>query len=69
MFRVHREGPGNSDSVLSGSLASPKPPDGGEPEERGDEENATQSRGSLQGSGGFSVHQGRQDAGGVGGTI
>ena len=51
-----REGPGNSDSVLSGSLASAKPPDGGEPEERGDEENATQSRGSLQGSGGFSVH-------------
>jgi hypothetical protein len=34
-----RGGSGNSDSVLSGSLASPKPPGGGEPEERGDEEN------------------------------
>ena len=44
MARAVREGPGNSDSVLSGSLASPKPPAGGEPEERGDEENETESR-------------------------
>jgi transposase len=43
---VHREGgSGNSDSVVSGSLASPKPPGGGEPEERGDEENTTESQG------------------------
>ena len=33
-----RRGPGNSGSVISGSLASPKPPGGGKPEERGDEE-------------------------------
>ncbi len=42
-----RGGPGNSDSVVSGSLASPKPPGGGEPEERGDEENPTESRGDV----------------------
>ena len=42
-----REGSGNSDSVVSGSLASPKPPGGGEPEERGDEENTTESRSDL----------------------
>ena len=30
---VLREGPRNLDSVISGSLASPKPPAGGEPEE------------------------------------
>ena len=39
--------------MLSGSLASPRPPDGGKPEERGDEETETQSRGHLQGSGGL----------------
>ena len=39
-----RGGSGNSDSVVSGSLASPKPPGGGEPEEQGDEENTTESR-------------------------
>jgi len=44
---VHRGGAGNSDSVVSGSLASPKPPGGGEPEERGDEENATESQGDV----------------------
>ena len=38
-----RGGTGNSDSVLSVSLASPKPPDGGEPEERGDEEHFARS--------------------------
>ena len=32
---IVRGGPGNSDSVLSGSLASPKPPVGGKPEEIG----------------------------------
>ena len=30
---MQRGGPGNSDSVISGSLASPTPPAGGEPEE------------------------------------
>ena len=49
---------GNSDSVLSGSLASPKPPERGEPEEHGDEENETQSRGSIQGSGGLAACKG-----------
>ena len=44
---VERRGPGNSDSVLSGSRASPTPPRGGRREERGDEENETQSRGHL----------------------
>jgi hypothetical protein len=38
--------------VISGRLASPTPPGGGESKERGDEENATQSRGHLQGAGG-----------------
>ena len=42
-----RGGSGNSDSVISGSLASPKPPGGGEPEERGNEENTTESRGHV----------------------
>ena len=30
--------------MISGSLASPKPPEGGEPEERGDEKNEPESR-------------------------
>ena len=55
--------------MLSGSLASPKPPASGEPEEHGDEENETQSRGGIQGPGGLGGVQGRQDAGGVSGTI
>ena len=42
--RGQRRGPGNSDSVIRGSLASPKPPGGGELEERGDEENTTESQ-------------------------
>ncbi len=42
-----RGGFGNSDRVRSGSLASPKPPAGGEPEERGDEQNTTESRGHV----------------------
>ena len=42
-----RGGLGNSDSVISGSLASPKPPAGSKPEERGDKENETQSRSHL----------------------
>ena len=37
----HRGGLGNSDSVVGGSLASRKPLAGGEPKERGDEENET----------------------------
>ena len=44
---LYRGGSGNSDSVISGSLASPRPSRGGEPKERGDEENATESRGHL----------------------
>lgn len=42
-----RGGSENSDSVISGSLASPTPPRGGLREERGDEENETESRGDL----------------------
>jgi hypothetical protein len=42
-----RGGAGNSDSVLSGSLASPTPPYGGEPKERGNETNETESRSHL----------------------
>ncbi len=34
---------GNLGSVVSGSLASSKPPGGGEPEERGDEEDFARS--------------------------
>jgi pyrroloquinoline quinone (PQQ) biosynthesis protein C len=64
--RMVRGGSGNSDSVLSGSLASPKPPAGGEPEERGNEENETQSRGIFQGPGGLGRGQRRQDAGRIG---
>ena len=64
-----QRGPGNSDSVLSGSLASPKPPEGGEPKEHGDEENETQSRGDIQGPGGLGGGQRRQDAGRIGRAI
>jgi hypothetical protein len=42
-----RGGSGNSDSVLSGSLASPTPGRGGNREERGDEEDETQSWGDV----------------------
>jgi hypothetical protein len=58
-----RGGSGNSDSVIRGSLASPKPPEGGEPEEHGNEENETQSRGTVQRSGGIGRGQRRQDPG------
>jgi putative transposase len=44
---TQRGGSGNSDSMVSGSLASPTPPPGGEPKERGDEANATESRGDV----------------------
>ncbi|SLM42293.1 conserved hypothetical protein [Nitrospira sp. ND1] len=44
---AYRRGSGNSDSVLSGSLASPRPPRGGDTKERGDEENETESRGHV----------------------
>jgi len=43
----NRGGSRNSDSVISGSLASPTPPEGGDTKERGDEENETESRGDL----------------------
>ena len=46
-FLIVSGGSGNSDIVISGSLASPNPPGGGEPKERGDEENETQSRNIL----------------------
>ena len=49
---VERKGPGNSDGVIRDNLASPKPPDGGEPEEHGNEEYETESRGGIQGLGG-----------------
>jgi hypothetical protein len=39
-----RGGSGNSDSVVSGSLASPTSPRGGRREERGNEEDKTESR-------------------------
>ena len=55
--------------MISGSLASSKPPDGGKQEEHGDEETETQSRGSLQGSGSRSNGERRQDAGGIGRAI
>lgn len=42
-----RGGSGNSDSVISGSLASPEPLASGEPEEHGDEENETESWGHV----------------------
>ena len=56
---------GKSDGVLSGSLASLKPPTGGKPEEHGDEETETHSRSHFQGSDGFGRTQRRQEAGGV----
>ena len=43
----NRGGPRNSDSMISGSLASPMPPRGGEPKERGDETHETESWGHL----------------------
>lgn len=42
-----RGGSGNSDSVVSGSLASRKPPGGGGPKERGNETHETESRSDL----------------------
>lgn len=46
-MKKNRGGSRNSDSVISGSLASPTPPEGGDTKERGDEENETESRGDL----------------------
>ncbi len=37
----------NSDSVISGSLASPTPPEGGDTTERGNETHETESRSHL----------------------
>ena len=62
-------GPVYFDSVISGSLASPKSPDGGEPEEHGDEANETESRGGIQGQGGRGGVEGRQDSHGVCGAL
>jgi glycosyltransferase involved in cell wall biosynthesis len=42
-----RGGSGNSDSVISGSLASRTPPGGGEPKELGNEADETESRSDL----------------------
>ena len=47
MMGKERGGSGNSDSVISGRLASPKPPSGGEPKERGNETHETESRSDL----------------------
>ena len=44
---LDREGFGNSDSVISGSLASPTPPEGGDTKERGNETHETESRSHL----------------------
>ncbi len=44
---VDRGGSGNSDSVISGSLASAKPPRGGDTKERGNEEDETEPRSDL----------------------
>ena len=52
--------------MVSGSLASPTPPRGGLREERGDEENETESRSDLQGTGGVGRHQRRQNADRIG---
>ena len=49
---ILRGGSGKWDSVMSGGLASRPPPDGGEPKERGNEENTTESRSDLPGTGG-----------------
>ncbi len=46
-LKLKRGGSGNSDSVVSGSLASPKSPRGGDIQERGDEANTTESRGHV----------------------
>ena len=45
--KENRGGSGNSDSVVSGRLASPPPPRGGRREERGNETNETESRSDL----------------------
>jgi hypothetical protein len=42
-----RGGSGNSDSVVSGCLASPTPVRGGRRKERGDEADETESRGDV----------------------
>jgi hypothetical protein len=54
-----RGGSGNSDSMISGSLASPSPPGGGAPKERGNETYETESRSHLQGAGRLSGGQRR----------
>jgi len=46
-YNANRGGSGNSDSVISGSLASPTPPGGGDTKERGNETDETESRSSL----------------------
>jgi len=43
----------NADGAIRGSRASTNPPDGGEPEEHGDEEHEMQFRRGFQGSGGL----------------
>jgi len=45
--RVKRGGSGNSDSMISGSLASPRPPTGGHRKERGNEADETKSWSDL----------------------
>jgi len=55
--------------MVSGSLASPKPPGGGEPEERGDEVNETESRRDVEGPRGVGGGQRRQDAGRISSAV
>ena len=47
LTNINRGGSGNSDSVISGSLASAKPPRGGDTKERGNEEDETEPRSDL----------------------
>lgn len=61
-----RRGSENSNPVVRASLVSPKPPSGGEPEERGAEVNSTESRRDVYGASGPGGTQKRQTAGGIG---
>ena len=64
-----RGGSGNSDSVISGSLASPIPPRDGRRKERGDEASEAESWGNLQGTGRVGSGQRGQDAGRISGAV
>jgi hypothetical protein len=57
-----RGSPGNSDSRVSGSLATPPLLSGGKPEEGGDEANETVSQSYSYGAGGLGRGQRQPDA-------